>query len=102
MAQAFARFGSDVFLIESMHGILPREDSDASGLVLESIQKDGVKLLCCGKHLEVAKADGKRIRFKVQSHGRAYEEVVDHLLVAVGRAPNVEGLGLEDAGVDYS
>lgn len=102
MAQAFARFGSEVFLIESLHGILPREDSDASGLVLESIQKDGVKLLCCGKDLKVAKADGNRIRFKVQSHGRSYDEVVDHLLVAVGRAPNVEGLGLEDAGVDYS
>jgi pyruvate/2-oxoglutarate dehydrogenase complex dihydrolipoamide dehydrogenase (E3) component len=37
MAQAFARFGSEVFLVETMHGILPREDSDASGLVWESM-----------------------------------------------------------------
>lgn len=46
MAQAFARFGSEVLLVEAMHGILPREDGDASGIVLESLKKDGVKLLC--------------------------------------------------------
>jgi len=102
MAQAFARFGSEVLMVETMHGILPREDSDASGIVLESMLKDGVKLLCCGKALKLAKADGNKIRLVVESHGKGYDEVVDHLLVAVGRTPNVEGLGLEDAGVAYS
>ena len=102
MAQAFARFGSEVFLVETMHGILPREDSDASGIVLESMFKDGVKLLCCGKALRLAKADGDKIRLVVESHGKGYDEVVDKLLVAVGRAPNVEELRLEDAGVAYS
>ena len=70
MAQAFARFGSEVFLVEAMHGILPREDSDASGIVLESMLKDGVKLLCCGKELKLAKADGGKIRLVVESHGK--------------------------------
>jgi pyruvate/2-oxoglutarate dehydrogenase complex dihydrolipoamide dehydrogenase (E3) component len=102
MAQAFARFGSEVFLVETLHGILPKEDSDASMIVLESMVKDGVKLLCCGKDLTLAKADGGRIRLVVESHGKGYDEVVDQLLVAVGRSPNVEGLGLEDAGVAYS
>jgi pyruvate/2-oxoglutarate dehydrogenase complex dihydrolipoamide dehydrogenase (E3) component len=41
MAQAFARFGSEVLLVEATHGILPREDTDASGIVLESMLKDG-------------------------------------------------------------
>lgn len=102
MAQAFARLGSQVLLVEAVHGILPREDSDAAGIVLESMMKDGVKLLCCGKALKLARADGNKIRLLVDSHEKSYDEVVDQLLVAVGRAPNVEGLGLEDAGVMYS
>ncbi|MGD8951824.1 MAG: mercuric reductase [Desulfobacterales bacterium] len=102
MAQSFARFGSEVFLIETLHGILPREDSDASGIVLASMLKDGVKLLCCGKALKVARADKDKIRLVVESHGKGYDEVVDQLMVAVGRAPNVEELGLEDASVTYS
>ncbi|MFO7494903.1 MAG: mercuric reductase [Desulfobacterales bacterium] len=102
MAQSFARFGSEVFLVETLHGILPREDSDAAGIVLESMRKDGVTLLCCGKDLKLAKTDGGKIRLTVQSHGKGYDEVVDQLLVAVGRAPNVENLGLEDAGVIFS
>jgi pyruvate/2-oxoglutarate dehydrogenase complex dihydrolipoamide dehydrogenase (E3) component len=102
MAQSFARFGSEVLLVETVHGILPREDSDASGLVLESMLKDGVKLLCCGKDLKLSKADGGRVRLTVESHGQGYDEVVDKLLVAVGRSPNVEDLGLEAAGVTYS
>ncbi|MDX9787713.1 MAG: mercuric reductase [Desulfobacterales bacterium] len=102
MAQAFARFGSEVFLIETMHGILPREDKDASGIVLESMRKDGVKLLCCGKGLKLARVDGGKIRLTVDSHGKIYDEVVDQLLVAVGRAPNVENMGLEDARVTFT
>jgi pyruvate/2-oxoglutarate dehydrogenase complex dihydrolipoamide dehydrogenase (E3) component len=102
MAQAFARFGSEVLLVETAHGILPREDADASGIVFESMQKDGVKLLCCGKELKLAKAEGGKIRLTVESHGNDYDEVVDQLLVAVGRAPNVEGLGLNAAGVAFT
>jgi pyruvate/2-oxoglutarate dehydrogenase complex dihydrolipoamide dehydrogenase (E3) component len=102
MAQAFARFGSEVFLLETVHGILPREDSDASALVLESMVKDGVKLLCCGKELKLSRADGDGIRLVVESHGKEYDIVVDRLLVAVGRTPNVENLGLEEAGVVYT
>jgi pyruvate/2-oxoglutarate dehydrogenase complex dihydrolipoamide dehydrogenase (E3) component len=102
MAQSFARFGAEVLLVEATHGILPREDSDASGIVLESMRKDGVKLLCCGKDLKLSPADGGKARLRVESHGKGYDEVVDRILVAVGRAPNVEGLGLEAAGVAYS
>jgi len=102
MAQSFARFGSEVFLVESLHGILPREDADASGLVLESMLQDGVKLLCCGKELKLARSEGGKVRFTVDSHGNRCDEVVDHLLVAVGRAPNVETLGLENAGVAFT
>lgn len=101
MAQSFARFGSEVYVVEAEHGILPREDRDAAELVYQSMKSDGVNILCCGKELQLSKADGG-VRMTVESHDKAYDEVVDKLLLAVGRAPNVEGLGLEAASVDYN
>lgn len=100
LAQAFARFGSEVFLVETEHGILPREDRDAAELVFQSMTRDGVKLLCCGKDLKFTR-DPNGIRLQVESHGTGYDETVDQLLVAAGRAPNVEGLGLENVGVEH-
>jgi len=102
LAQSFSRLGSEVLLIEATDGILPREDQDAAAIVQDAMAKDGVKLLCSGKDLTLSKADGGGVRLKVISHGESYDEVIDKLMVAVGRAPNVEGLGLETAGVEYS
>lgn len=101
MAQAFARFGAEVFLIEALHGILPREDRDASEIVLGRMRRDGVKLLCCGKDLKLSNAEGGGVHLVVESHGRGYDITADKLLVAVGRAPNVEGLNLEAIGVRH-
>lgn len=100
LAQTFAQLGSEVLLVETAHGILPREDPDAAKIVEASMKRDGVKLLCCGRKLQVAKS-GAGIRLTVDSHGTGYDEVVDQLLVAVGRAPNVESLGLDRVAVDF-
>ena len=100
LAQAFARFGSKVFLVESGHGILPREDPDAAALIQDSITRDGVTLLCCGRKTEVSKT-GDGIRLQLESHDQSYDLEVDQLLIAVGRAPNVEGLGLDAARVKF-
>jgi len=102
LAQGFSLLGSEVFLIEATHGILPREDTDAAEVVKESLIRDGVRLLCCGKNLEVKPVEGGRVRLTVESHDTQYDETVDKLLVAVGRAPNVEGLGLEAVNVEYN
>jgi len=100
LAQAFARFGSQVYLIEAMHGIMPNEDRDAADIVVKSMQRDGVTLLCCGKDLTVSRTEsGKRLT--VGSHGRQYDVTVDEILVGVGRTPNAEGLGLNVVGVEY-
>jgi pyruvate/2-oxoglutarate dehydrogenase complex dihydrolipoamide dehydrogenase (E3) component len=99
LAQAFARLGSEVVLVESAHGILPREHREAAAIVQDSLQRDGVRLLCCGHETQV-RQEGS-IRLCLQSHGKTYDEPVDELLVAVGRAPNVESLNLEAAGVAY-
>lgn len=100
LAQAFARFGSQVHVIESIHGILPREDRDAAHLVEQQMQTDGVTLLCCSQELTLAHtAEGKRLSGR--SHGRPYDVIVDEILLAVGRTPNLEGLGLETARVAF-
>ena len=100
MAQSFARLGSDVCLVEAEHGILPREDRAAAEIVERAIGRDGVRLLCCGKKTMLSQ-DTDGVHLEVESHGTGYHEVVDQLLVSVGRKPNVDGLGLEAAGVDY-
>tara|TARA_R110002049_G_scaffold234002_6_gene407341 strand:- start:2614 stop:4125 length:1512 start_codon:yes stop_codon:yes gene_type:complete len=99
MAQSFAQLGSEVFLVESEHGILPREDRQAAEVVKNAMVRNGVKLLCCGRNLEIKNEGGRRLT--VESHGQSYDEQIDALLVAVGRAPNVENLNLEGVGVEF-
>jgi len=102
MAQTFARLGSEVFLVEAAHGVLPKEERDAAGIVQKALERDGVELLCCGKDLKLSKADNGGVRMQVTgAHAGAYDKTVDQLLVAVGRAPNVEGLNLEAVEVAY-
>ena len=100
LAQGFARFGADVVLIESAAGILPREDREAAAVLRAALERDGVRILRDGRDLSVARGDGG-IRWQLATAGRDQEGIADALLVAVGRAPNVEGLGLEAAGVAY-
>jgi pyruvate/2-oxoglutarate dehydrogenase complex dihydrolipoamide dehydrogenase (E3) component len=100
LAQAFARFGSQVYLIETAHGIMPNEDRDAAEIVEQQMLRDGVTLLCCGKDLRVEQGGGGK-RLIVDSHGQQYDVTVDEILVGVGRTPNVDKIGLEAAGVAY-
>ena len=100
MAQTFARLGTEVLLVEAAEGILPREDRDAARIVHRALERDGVNVLCCGKNLHLSPSTSG-IRLRVDIEGKAYDEEVDQLLIAAGRAPNVEGLGLESAGVRF-
>lgn len=101
LSQAFSRLGSRVSLIEANHGVLPRDDREAAGVVAGSLSRDGVQLLCCGEDLRVAPAEGGRVRVSLHSHGDSHDLTVDRLLVAAGREPNVEGMGLDRAGVEH-
>jgi pyruvate/2-oxoglutarate dehydrogenase complex dihydrolipoamide dehydrogenase (E3) component len=100
MAQCFARFGSEVTLIETNPGILKREDQDAARLIENSLVKDGVKLVCNARKLKVGQVNGQTI-VSAESNGNLIEICVDKLLVAAGRTPNVEGLGLENVQVEF-
>ena len=100
MAQSFARFGSEVFLFERADHILSREDSDAAAVVQEQFVKDGINLELNAEDMELASA-GEQISVKIVQNGVPKEVVVDQLLVAVGRAPNVDELKLESVNVKY-
>ncbi len=100
MSQTFARFGSQVWLLEKTDRILPREDPDVSRIVEDAFGRDGVNLV---KQCDIAgmenRGDGKVLRFTCREGAR--EITVDRILVGVGRAPNVQGLDLEAVGVEY-
>lgn len=101
LAQAFARLGSRVSVIghRTAH-ILPREDPDAAAVLQAVFEREGIRLYLPAEELQVSlRCGGKTLRF--QSGGRQVEIEVDEILVGVGRAPNVEGLGLEAAGINY-
>ncbi len=100
MAQSFARFGSEVTLIEMGPHVLMREDAQAAAIVQRSLERDGVRLVMSAKTQRIEERDGERV-VHVEVDGETLEVISDQLLVAVGRAPNVNGLGLELAGVAY-
>ncbi len=99
LAQAFARFGSRVTLLDMADRPLPREEPEASAVLLSALERDGVTFLGGARILEVAEgAGGRTVTFEQGGARRSVEG--DALLLALGRAPNVE-LGLEAAGVAY-
>lgn len=100
MAQAFARFGSRVTLFDKETHVLVREDADAAAIVQRAMVDDGValELEASIDRLERG-ASGMTVHF--ERDGRHHATEVDRLLVAVGRAPNVDGIGLEAAGVEF-
>ncbi len=100
LAQAFARFGSNVTLIEAGPQILGREDRDAAAVVEASLRRDGVAIRC-GCKITSARKDGPAKALILECDGANTEVRVDEILVGVGRAPNVEGLGLDRAGISF-
>jgi pyruvate/2-oxoglutarate dehydrogenase complex dihydrolipoamide dehydrogenase (E3) component len=100
LAQAFRRLGSEVYLLERADRILTREDPDAAGIVEASLRRDGVEIVA-GCTVEQVERHGETRRLQLRCAGgepRVLE--VDRILVGAGRAPNVEGLGLDVAGVE--
>jgi len=100
LAQAFRRFGSEVTILSVDPRVLPREDPDAAAVLHAQLAEEGISLVLGATLTSVAGGpESKKISF---DRGQGPEEVMaDAILVAVGRAPNVEGLGLEAAGVAF-
>jgi pyruvate/2-oxoglutarate dehydrogenase complex dihydrolipoamide dehydrogenase (E3) component len=100
MAQAFARFKSQVTVFERMGQILPREDREAAQIVQQQMTRDGVGFVFESKVVRVERRGAEKV-VQYDMNGSVKDLVVDEILVGTGRAPNVEGLGLEAAGVEY-
>jgi pyruvate/2-oxoglutarate dehydrogenase complex dihydrolipoamide dehydrogenase (E3) component len=100
LAQAFARFGSEVTVIEAMDRILPRDDAEGARIVAAALAADGVRIHT-GAEVTGVERSGETRTVTYRRGGTEARVDADQVLVAVGRAPNVQGLDLELAGVDY-
>ncbi len=99
MAQAFVRLGSKVMVVDLSPALLPREDADLAAVIRKQMEADGIEF-----HLGVTptKAEGTAGAISLwikDKDGREIKLDASHLLVAAGRKMNVEGLGLDAAGV---
>ena len=100
LAQAFARRGAQVTILQKHAQFLPREDRDAAEILLGTFRAAGIGVRLDSEVQRVEKNGGERL-LHVDRNGSRERLAVDEILVAVGRRPNVEGLGLEAAGVRF-
>jgi len=99
LAQSFARFGSQVSLIEMAPRIMAREDEDVSEAVTERFEKEGISVLAGHKALRM---DKDRKILVCEHQGKEVEVPFDEILVALGRRANIKGFGLEELEIAIS
>jgi len=97
-AQVYRRFGSEVTVIELSPHLIAREDEDVSRAVADFLQDEGVDVRVNSKVMGVEKR-GDSIAVTVETAGAKSQVVGSHLLLAIGRRPNTDDLGLDKAGV---
>ncbi len=99
MAEAHRRLGSAVTLVEATR-LLPRDDAEAAGVVRDALMKEGVRIFEGAQATSFRTVEGGVEAQIVTPHG---SEIIrpSHLLIAVGRKPNLEGLGLERAEIEW-
>jgi len=100
LAQAFQRLGSQVIQVELAERLLPREDADASALLLASLQADGVdvRLQHRAERFEVVDGEPRMVARRLDT-GTELTIAFDCLLLALGRVANVSGYGAEELGL---
>lgn len=104
-AQVFARLGVEVTIVEKTGQVLPREDPELSEILREVLEREGIKIDICTEVKNVERQGEKKAltaRCPVGNHEHDHDYVTDEIMIAIGRAPNVKGLGLDAAGVEFS
>jgi dihydrolipoamide dehydrogenase len=96
-ASIFQRFGSEVTIVEMLDTLIPQEDADAAKELKKQFEKRGISLQL-GKQCSKVEDDGSQLTVH---YGDGETVQADLMLVSVGRGPLVEGIGLENAGVEY-
>ena len=97
-AQMYRRFGSEVTIVEMAPRLMQKEDEDVSQGVREILEAEGIEVRVNAKCIAVEK-QGNDVMISVDCPDDPAESIGSHLLVAVGRRPNTDDLGLEKAGV---
>ena len=100
LAQAFARFGAEVTILEVAPQILIREDRDAAERVERAIVRDGVKIVT-GCRISGVELRGNEKIITAEHAGVSREIIADEILIGVGRVPAIEGLNLKAAMIEY-
>ncbi|MEE4109829.1 MAG: FAD-dependent oxidoreductase [Halieaceae bacterium] len=98
LAQAMADLGAEVTLVTHAERIMPREDADATAIVHARLVERGIRIYTQCEPQRFARDSGEQVAF-CQCDGAPLEVRFDRLLLAVGRTPNTEGLGLEELGI---
>lgn len=101
-ASIFHQLGSEVTVIEFMKQILPPFDSDIAKRLKQTLSKKGIKIITGASAKEIRQNEFYEIEVVYEQKGKEETVVSSDLLMAVGRAPRVDGLNLEAAGVNYS
>jgi len=102
LSQALNRLGVKIYIVEMMDRILFREDKEVSQILENRLKEEGIQILTGKKAVKFIKKDSK-VYITVQDKNGDNEEVAaENVLVAVGRAPNLEGLFLENSGVEFT
>jgi pyruvate/2-oxoglutarate dehydrogenase complex dihydrolipoamide dehydrogenase (E3) component len=98
-AQMYRRFGSQVTVVEMQDRVIARDDEDVSETVKEILEGEGVKFRLQADCIE-ARVTASGITVRVTCEVGPEEETGSHLLLAVGRVPNTDDLGLDQAGIE--
>jgi pyruvate/2-oxoglutarate dehydrogenase complex dihydrolipoamide dehydrogenase (E3) component len=102
LSQAMRRFGSNVSVLDANDRLLPREDGDVCDALRRLLQDDGIEVVLNVHPTRISGRSGETVQVVVDQHGADKTFAGTHLLVAAGRTPNTEGLGLEAAGVELT
>ncbi len=100
LAQAFARLGCDVIIANREPYFLPGEERDAAAILADALRRDGIEVRLNTEVTSVTRHDGEK-HVRLHNDNQESTLAVDEILVGAGRLPNVEGLNLEAAGVEY-
>ena len=100
LAQAFSRFGSKIIIAQDWPLFLPREERDAAQILSDAFARDGIEVRLNTRVVNVRAEGGQKLVDLVSEDHESTVEV-DAILTGTGRVPNVDGLNLEAAGVEY-
>jgi mercuric reductase len=101
LAQAFARYGSDVTIVDGEDHVAPRSDREASERLAAALEAEGIEVVLASFVKEVAQVEDEVVAKLVPREGDGSREVrVSNVLLASGRVPNVEALNLERLGIE--